>query len=246
MSTSLGAPFDPPAPPAPPGGHDLLAGRVVLVTAAAGTGIGSATARRCLEEGASVVVSDAHERRLGETAEEAHAKHQRLVNSPAFIEMTLTSISTITDIDFSKFDLDKPLPRLTTNGEQCSLDKFAQWGSGKTLRQLAMERFGAPGTEVDFVGSPDTVAERMANAMEAIGGDGFLISTPFQRVGRRSINEVCEGLVPALQRRGLVREAYTQPTLRQTLRGVRCTRPSGAWAPFAIFSLSCCAPRREK
>lgn len=40
----------------------------MVVTAAAGTGIGSATARRCLEEGASVVVSDAHERRLGETA----------------------------------------------------------------------------------------------------------------------------------------------------------------------------------
>ena len=49
---------------------------------------------------------------------------------------------TVTDIDFSKFDLDQPLPRLTTNGEQGSLDKFAQWGSGKTLRQLAMERFG--------------------------------------------------------------------------------------------------------
>jgi 3-oxoacyl-[acyl-carrier protein] reductase len=45
-----------------------LEGRIVLVTAAAGTGIGSATARRCLEEGAFVVVSDAHERRLAETA----------------------------------------------------------------------------------------------------------------------------------------------------------------------------------
>ena len=62
------------------------------------------------------------------------------------------------------------------------------------------------------------VAERMGWAMEEIGGDGFLISTPFQRVGRRFINEVCEGLVPALQRRSLVREAYTQPTLLQTLR----------------------------
>ena len=40
----------------------------MVVTAAAGTGIGSATARRCLEEGAQVVVSDAHERRLAETA----------------------------------------------------------------------------------------------------------------------------------------------------------------------------------
>ncbi len=69
-STSLGADFDPPPPPPPPAGHGLLEGKVVVVTAAAGTGIGSATARRCLEEGATVVVSDAHERRLGETAEE--------------------------------------------------------------------------------------------------------------------------------------------------------------------------------
>jgi 3-oxoacyl-[acyl-carrier protein] reductase len=52
-----------------PSGHQLLAGRVVVVTAAAGTGIGSATARRCLEEGASVVISDWHQRRLGEMAE---------------------------------------------------------------------------------------------------------------------------------------------------------------------------------
>jgi hypothetical protein len=57
----------------------------------------------------------------------------------------------------------------------------------------------------------------MGAAIEAIGGDGFLISTPFQRTSRRIINEVCEGLVPALQRRGLVREAYTKPTLRETL-----------------------------
>lgn len=48
-------------------GHGLLSGRTVLVTAAAGTGIGSATAERCIAEGATVVISDAHERRLAET-----------------------------------------------------------------------------------------------------------------------------------------------------------------------------------
>ncbi|MQY02065.1 SDR family oxidoreductase [Actinomadura macrotermitis] len=53
-------------PPYVPG-HGLLKDRVVVVTAAAGAGIGGATARRCLEEGARVVVSDAHERRLGES-----------------------------------------------------------------------------------------------------------------------------------------------------------------------------------
>lgn len=53
-----------------PEAHGLLRGRTVLVTAAAGTGIGFATAKRAMEEGATVVISDAHERRLGEAAEE--------------------------------------------------------------------------------------------------------------------------------------------------------------------------------
>jgi 3-oxoacyl-[acyl-carrier protein] reductase len=56
-------------------GHDLLAGKVVVVTAAAGTGIGSAVASRALAEGAQVVVSDHHERRLGETAERLRAEY---------------------------------------------------------------------------------------------------------------------------------------------------------------------------
>ena len=48
-------------------GHGLLAGKVAVVTAAAGTGIGGACGRRMLEEGAKVLLSDAHERRLGES-----------------------------------------------------------------------------------------------------------------------------------------------------------------------------------
>jgi 3-oxoacyl-[acyl-carrier protein] reductase len=55
--------------PTPPAGHRLLEGKTVLVTAAAGTGIGYATALRCAQEGATVAISDRHERRLGEAAE---------------------------------------------------------------------------------------------------------------------------------------------------------------------------------
>ncbi|AYC43821.1 SDR family oxidoreductase [Streptomyces griseorubiginosus] len=58
------------SPPPYEPGHHLLAGRAAVVTAAAGAGIGGATARRLLEEGASVVVSDAHARRLKESAAE--------------------------------------------------------------------------------------------------------------------------------------------------------------------------------
>jgi long-chain alkane monooxygenase len=153
---------------------------------------------------------------LGETSEEARAKRRRMVNQPWFIEAALAATGTTSDIDFSQYNLDEPLPeRLTTNGEQGSLDRFQQWGSGKTLRQLTAERFD---NELDLIGTPEEVADKMAAAMELVGGDGFLISTPFQRTSRRFINEICEGLVPALQRRGLVREAYTRPTLRETLR----------------------------
>jgi 3-oxoacyl-[acyl-carrier protein] reductase len=57
------------APPYVPA-HDLLKGKTVLITAAAGTGIGFATAKRCVEEGATVVISDKHERRCAESAAE--------------------------------------------------------------------------------------------------------------------------------------------------------------------------------
>ncbi|HEY3673741.1 MAG TPA: SDR family oxidoreductase [Acidimicrobiia bacterium] len=60
----------PPEAPSYPPAHGLLAGKTALVTAAAGTGIGFAAAKRCIEEGARVVLSDAHERRLGEAAEQ--------------------------------------------------------------------------------------------------------------------------------------------------------------------------------
>jgi 3-oxoacyl-[acyl-carrier protein] reductase len=58
----------PAAPPPWTKGRQLLAGKTVLVTAAAGTGIGFAVARRAAEEGARVMISDAHERRAGEAA----------------------------------------------------------------------------------------------------------------------------------------------------------------------------------
>jgi len=61
--------------PVYPPARGLLAGKTVLVTAAAGTGIGFATAKRCAEEGARVAITDIHERRLAESADRigAHA-----------------------------------------------------------------------------------------------------------------------------------------------------------------------------
>jgi 3-oxoacyl-[acyl-carrier protein] reductase len=54
--------------PTPPPGRNLLAGKTALITAAAGTGIGYATALRFAQEGARLMISDIHARRLAEAA----------------------------------------------------------------------------------------------------------------------------------------------------------------------------------
>jgi long-chain alkane monooxygenase len=151
---------------------------------------------------------------VADTTEEAYAKRDRIVASPHYVEQSLAGISSVTDIDFSQFDLDAELPRLTTNGEQGSLDKFAQWGSGKTLRELVMDRVHR---SFELIGTPDDVADAMGAAIDEIGGDGYLITAPTMRVSRRYINDITDGLVPALQRRGLTRTAYAHEHLRDTL-----------------------------
>lgn len=151
---------------------------------------------------------------MGETEAEAWMVNERGVSQTRFAERRLSLMSGITDIDFSKFSLDEPLPDdLTTNGETHSLKRFAQFGSGKPLRQLIKEAKSG----VEAVGTPDQVAEKMGEIMAQVGGDGFLLRNPFHQISRRYIYEVTDGLVPALQRRGLVRTEYTKPTLRETL-----------------------------
>lgn len=62
------------SPPPYPAGRNLLAGKTVVVTAAAGTGIGFSVAKRATEEGAVVLISDYHERRLAEAVERLTAE----------------------------------------------------------------------------------------------------------------------------------------------------------------------------
>ncbi|MDT5361581.1 MAG: hypothetical protein QOC69_3343 [Mycobacterium sp.] len=156
---------------------------------------------------------------IAATEQEARAEVERLLSHPSYVEKSLVSISSNTEIDFKQFDLDQPLPAdLTTNGERGSLEYFMR-GDGspgpKTLRQLVMHRAKRG---LELVGTPDQVAKKMGEAMEEVGGDGFLIAKPGWDLSRKYIESICDGLVPALQRHGLTRTEYTKPTLRETLR----------------------------
>lgn len=71
-------------------GHNLLADRVVVVTAGAGAGIGASVVRRALEEGArAVIVGDTHEKRLAEARES--------LSDEFGADRIVTTISDVTD-----------------------------------------------------------------------------------------------------------------------------------------------------
>ncbi len=125
------------------------------------------------------------------------------------LDLHLSGMSRLTNIDFSRFPLDEPLPDLTTNGHQSSLAKWI----GKTPRSLAEGTNSRQG--VDLVGTPDHVAGLMQDIMQEVGGDGFLLFNAY--FDRRYIMEVCDGLVPELQRRGLTRKAYAHKHFRDNL-----------------------------
>ena len=152
---------------------------------------------------------------VGETVDEAHERSARWAADPAHVEYVLAEISSITEIDFSQFDLDQPLPEVTTNGERGSLEHFAKKGQGKTLRELAISGLS---DSVELIGTPETVADTMGEIMDEVGGDGFLITSPVMRLNRRYVTEITDGLVPALQRRGLARTAYTFEHFRDNLQ----------------------------
>ncbi|MEU4211648.1 SDR family oxidoreductase [Streptomyces sp. NPDC026206] len=79
--------------------HDLLSGRSAVITAAAGTGIGGATARRFLEEGAGVVLGDAHARRLAQTVAALAQEYggQRVAGMPCDVT-DVTQIAALLDL----------------------------------------------------------------------------------------------------------------------------------------------------
>jgi long-chain alkane monooxygenase len=160
---------------------------------------------------------------LGETEGEARAALERSAAHPTSLATTLAKFSAYTGVDLTSLDLDAPLPPPaellagSARGSVGTLTKFAQVDaegrpSAKPLRQLAAD--AGTNSSLDLVGTPEQVADQLEAAAEEVGGDGFLVTTPFHRLSRHYVVQVTEGLVPVLQRRGLVRTRYAAATLR--------------------------------
>jgi FMN-dependent oxidoreductase (nitrilotriacetate monooxygenase family) len=151
---------------------------------------------------------------LGETMEEARLKAERgRAASDRMVEAALGHLSALTENDFSTYDLDAPVPDVSTNGHRSTLKDFLSLGDdGRTLREVAASWTIS---SLELVGTPDYVAGLMGEAMEEVGGDGYLISG---KPNRRYICEIADGLAPALKRRGLIRDEYVHDHLLDNLR----------------------------
>jgi FMN-dependent oxidoreductase (nitrilotriacetate monooxygenase family) len=153
---------------------------------------------------------------LGETMEEALERLSRRQNmANAQVHQRLAHFGKVTNIDFGRFDIDRPLPdHVTTNGHQLNLEQFRAMAKGRSIRET-MASFNAVDLSIDLCGTCDSVAARMGEVMQEVGGDGFLFSMP--NVNRRTLAEIEDGLIPALQDRGLVRKAYGHKHFRDNL-----------------------------
>ncbi|RKR73021.1 NtaA/DmoA family FMN-dependent monooxygenase [Frondihabitans australicus] len=118
-------------------------------------------------------------------------------------------------IDFGGIDPDtkvKDIDLSKQNGEHTSIANLFGGREEQTLREVVSTSFQIG--DMGLVGSPDTVAAKMGDLMDEIGGDGFLFYLPTTRY---NMAMVADGLAPALKRRGLTRESYTGGTLRDNL-----------------------------
>jgi FMN-dependent oxidoreductase (nitrilotriacetate monooxygenase family) len=151
---------------------------------------------------------------IAATDEEARAKDEAwYARTQHNFEVQMTHFAATMELDFSRFDVDARMPDdLGTNGHQSRLEQYRQAFGGRTIREAASRmRVGS----LELVGSPDSVAAQMDEAMQEVGGDGFLVYG--QPVSREYVWEMANGLAPALRRRGLIRDGYSFKTFRENL-----------------------------
>ncbi len=151
---------------------------------------------------------------VGETESEAREKRD-LLDSLVHYDSGIASLSIALGHDASKFDPDAPLPNVpeteASKSGQARVKSLAQ-AENLTVRQLA-GRFGGYAGNA-FVGTPKSIADQMEAWIDEEASDGFNIMMPYLPMG---LDDVCEKVVPELQRRGRFRTEYSGRTLRENL-----------------------------
>lgn len=145
--------------------------------------------------------------------ESATVRARRAELTQATIDEALQGVSYLSGVDFKTFDLDEPLPELTTNSNQGTLDNFVKSApAGSTLREILQARARTDGLAV--IGTAEQVADHLGTLADEVGGDGFLFTG---QVHPAHVHHTLDPLVPALRRRGLLRDELGDGGLRANL-----------------------------
>jgi FMN-dependent oxidoreductase (nitrilotriacetate monooxygenase family) len=151
---------------------------------------------------------------VGETESEAREKRD-LLDSLVHYDSGIASLSIALGHDASQFDPDSPLPDVPeTEASKSGQERVKRLANAEnlTVRQLA-GRFGGYAGNA-FVGTPQSIADEMEAWIDQEASDGFNIMMPYLPAG---LDDVCEKVVPELQRRGRFRTEYEGKTLRENL-----------------------------
>jgi len=151
---------------------------------------------------------------IGESEAEALEK-QEFHNSLVPLDGGLAILSAHLDFDLSRLSLDDEMAARTEPELQRMRTRYKKpSGESMTLREVALRHGQSVGLP-QFVGTAKSVADQMEAFIDAVGGDGFMLS-PIYCPG--AIEEFVDLVVPELQRRNLFRTDYSGVTQRDHLR----------------------------
>lgn len=152
---------------------------------------------------------------IGDTVAEARALQKKL-DGLVHPQSAIASLNVLLGFDVSGYPLDGPLPEIPeTNASRSSREKLVKLSreEGMSIRELAQYAGGSYGL-LEFVGTPQTIADAMEEWLMTDACDGFNIMFPFLPQG---LDDFVDRVVPELQRRGIFRRAYEGRTLREHL-----------------------------
>jgi FMN-dependent oxidoreductase (nitrilotriacetate monooxygenase family) len=169
---------------------------------------------------------------VGRTAEEVAARVELITgfHSP---EGRLAKWCGWMDIDLAAVPPETPIEELPLQGTRSALDAIRrtdpgrEWTVGDVIRTVSAPHRPMRGGRFMLCGTPGEVADQMERWVELAGVDGFNL-VPCPPSG--GIDDICDLLVPELQRRGLFRTGYdpAETTLRERYFGAGNRRYRGA------------------
>uniref|UniRef100_UPI00034D1A60 LLM class flavin-dependent oxidoreductase n=1 Tax=Nocardiopsis salina TaxID=245836 RepID=UPI00034D1A60 len=171
--------------------------------------------RRAGRDPGSVAIMPGLVTYVGSTEEEARAKQNELDALLPTAE-SLQQLGLFTEQDCTDWDLDAPVPDLPPleeftgpKGRYATILRIIE-SERPTVRQL-LGRLAAGGGHCTMVGTPEQIADRIAEWQEQGGADGFNLMPPSLPGG---VEDFVDHVVPVLQKRGLFRSEYEARTLR--------------------------------